>query len=81
MFIVLEPFAVASGSDTTTTHGTPWDYDAHVPILLWGSAFRPGEYAEPCQPIDLAATLALALGINQPSGAAGSPLSSALTRK
>ena len=81
VFIVLQPFAVASGSDTTTTHGTPWDYDAHVPLLLWGSGFRSGEYSEPCQPVDLSATLAVALGLNEPSGAVGSPLTSALIKR
>lgn len=82
VFIVLEPYAVASGSDTSTTHGTPWNYDAHVPILLWGSAFHAGDYADPCQPVDLAATLAAALGIEAPSGAVGTPLTQAIaTRK
>ena len=81
VFIVLEPYAVSSGSDTATNHGTPWNYDAHVPIILWGSAFRPGEYAGPCQPVDLAVTLAAALGIEEPSGAVGTPLTPALIKR
>ena len=81
MFIVLEPYAVSSGSDTATNHGTPWNYDAHVPIILWGSAFRPGEYSGPCQPVDLAVTLAAALGIEEPSGAVGTPLTLALIKR
>lgn len=81
VFIVLEPYAVSSGSETGTNHGTPWNYDAHVPILLWGSAFRPGEYAGPCDPVDLAVTLAAALGIEGPSGAVGAPLLPALAPK
>ena len=28
------------------THGTPNDEDAHVPLLLWGPAIRPGHYAD-----------------------------------
>jgi hypothetical protein len=78
VFLILEPYAVAVGNDAETTHGTPWNYDAQVPLLLWGSAFKPGVYAVPCQPIDLVATLAAALDLNQPSGAQGSPLTPAL---
>jgi predicted AlkP superfamily pyrophosphatase or phosphodiesterase len=78
VFIVLEPFTMAGVQETQTTHGSPWDYDAQVPILLWGSGFEPGVYASPCQTIDLAPTLAVALGLTQPSGAQGRPLTEAL---
>ena len=72
------PFAVPSSSATGTTHGTPWNYDAQVPLIFWGSAFKPGFYATACQPIDLAATLAARLGLTQPSGTQGTPLASSL---
>ncbi len=78
VFLVLEPFAVPVSEDTHTGHGSPWSYDAQVPLVLWGKAFKPGIYSGPCQPIDLAATLAAALGISQPSGAQGRPLVEAL---
>jgi predicted AlkP superfamily pyrophosphatase or phosphodiesterase len=78
VFVVLEPFTMLGVPETQTTHGSPWDYDAQVPLILWGSAFRPGSYAEPSEPIDLAATLAAALGLTQPSGAQGRPLVEAL---
>jgi arylsulfatase A-like enzyme len=81
VFLILEPFAVPVGSDTSTTHGSPWSYDAQVPLIFWGSAFRPGVYPEPVQPVDLTATLAAALGLDQPSGAQGHPLSQALQLK
>jgi len=78
VFIVLEPYAVAVAGLTESGHGTPWSYDAQVPLLLWGSAFRSGVYFSPCQPIDLAATLAATLGLTQPSGSQGSPLVQAI---
>jgi predicted AlkP superfamily pyrophosphatase or phosphodiesterase len=81
VFIVLDQFAVPSSSDTETTHGSPWNYDAQVPLLLWGSGFKPGTYTQPCQPIDLAPSIAAALGLTQPSGATGMPLSIALAMK
>ena len=74
VFIVLEPYAVPVSSFKETSRGTPWNYDFQVPLLLWGSAFRPGVYFSQCQPIDLAATLAAILGLTQPSGSQGSPL-------
>jgi len=78
VFVVFMPFAVPSSTFTGTTHGTPWNYDAQVPLIFWGSAFKPGFYATPCQPIDLAATLAARLGLTQPSGTQGTPLASSL---
>jgi predicted AlkP superfamily pyrophosphatase or phosphodiesterase len=81
VFIVLDQFAVPSGSETETTHGSPWSYDTQVPLILWGSGFKSGTYVEPCQPIDLVPSIAAALGLNQPSGATGTPLSIALAMK
>ena len=78
VFLVLMPYAVPSSSATGTTHGTPWNYDAQVPLIFWGSAFKPGFYATACQPIDLVATLAARLGLTQPSGAQGTPLATSL---
>lgn len=78
IFLILDPFAVPADGESDTTHGAIWNYDAQVPVLLWGSAFRPGVYALPCETIDLAPTLAAALGLNQPSGAQGHPLTVAL---
>ncbi|MGO8790940.1 MAG: alkaline phosphatase family protein [Terriglobia bacterium] len=78
VFLVLAPFAVPSSSATGTTHGSPWNYDSQVPLIFWGSAFKPGLYAAPCEPIDLAATLAARLGLTQPSGTQGRPLAPAL---
>ncbi len=74
VFLVFMPYAVPSSSATGTTHGTPWNYDAQVPLIYWGSAFKPGFYANACKPVDLAATLAAMLGLTQPSGAQGTPL-------
>jgi predicted AlkP superfamily pyrophosphatase or phosphodiesterase len=74
IFVVLEPYAVPVSGSRGTTHGSPWNYDSQVPLLLWGKAFKPGVYFTPCEPIDLAATLAAALGLSQPSGAQGKPL-------
>jgi predicted AlkP superfamily pyrophosphatase or phosphodiesterase len=78
VFLILDPYAVPLVQETGSAHGSPWSYDTQVPLVLWGSAFKPGVYATPCEPIDLAPTLAAALGLPQPSGAEGKPLTSAL---
>jgi predicted AlkP superfamily pyrophosphatase or phosphodiesterase len=78
VFLIPQPFAVVTNSMTGTSHGTPWNYDAQVPLVFWGQAFKPGIYTIPAQPIDLASTLAAALGVTQPSDAQGQPLTSIL---
>ena len=49
-----------------TGHGSPYDYDRHVPIIFMGSGIKPGKYAVPCGPEDIAPTLGRLLGIEYP---------------
>jgi hypothetical protein len=69
--VVLEPFALVRYREGGTGHGTPHSYDTHVPLVLFGPAFRAGTYEEKVATIDLASTLAAALGINPPARASG----------
>ncbi len=46
-----------------TGHGTPHDYDRHVPIVFMGPAIKPGRYGEPRGPEDIAPTLAKMLAL------------------
>jgi predicted AlkP superfamily pyrophosphatase or phosphodiesterase len=62
LVVSLEPHAYWEGT-TNATHGTPNDEDAHVPLVLWGSAFRPGHYSEFARVVDIAPTFARVLGI------------------
>jgi hypothetical protein len=61
-----------------TTHFSPWSYDQHVPLAFYGAPFTPGIYHGRVQPVDLAATLASLLGINQPSASVGKVLTQAI---
>jgi predicted AlkP superfamily pyrophosphatase or phosphodiesterase len=45
------------------THGMPHDTDSRVPLIFWGMPFRAGRVATPARTVDLAPTLAAALGI------------------
>jgi hypothetical protein len=43
------------------THGTPHDYDAHVPVIFYGRPFKAGRYDEFARVVDMAPTLAAVL--------------------
>jgi arylsulfatase A-like enzyme len=59
--VTLAPYSVWGWS--VATHGTPHDYDSHVPLIFYGPPFRPGRYDGFVRTIDLAPTLAAALGV------------------
>jgi len=63
---------------TSTTHGTPYDFDTHVPIVFMGAPFRPGRYAGRVATVDIAPTLARVLHIAAPAGLDGHALEGAL---
>lgn len=44
------------------THGSPYDQDAHVPIIFYGPGTRPGRYTEFARTVDIAPTLAALAG-------------------
>lgn len=45
------------------THGTPYGYDQHVPLVFLGPQFRPGRYTASASPADVAPTLGRLLGV------------------
>jgi predicted AlkP superfamily pyrophosphatase or phosphodiesterase len=49
-----------------TGHGTPYDYDRHIPVLFMGPGIKAGKYDQPCGPEDIAPTLAKLLGLDYP---------------
>ena len=49
-----------------TNHGTPYNYDTHVPLVWFGVGVKPGTYVERVSVTDLAPTLAHLLGIPAP---------------
>jgi predicted AlkP superfamily pyrophosphatase or phosphodiesterase len=46
----------------TATHGSPWDQDAHVPIIFYGPWVKPGTYTAFTRTVDMAPTLAAIAG-------------------
>lgn len=56
---------------TGTGHGTPYDYDTHVPLIFWGGGLRAHTVAAPAATVDAAPTLAALAGIRVPAGLDG----------
>jgi arylsulfatase A-like enzyme len=60
--VTLKPYYVVS--ETQAEHGSPHDYDAHVPVVLYGPPFAPGRYAPFVRVVDMAPTLAHVVGVH-----------------
>jgi hypothetical protein len=76
---VLEPYWMPEGIGTT--HGSPWSYDTHIPLVLMGPGIRPGRQDSSVVLNDLAPTLATLLRIETPSGSSGRVLVEALAAR
>ena len=74
--IILEPFWMRAASGTT--HGTPYNYDAHIPLVIMGPPIKAGVYSDPVALNDLAPTLATILKVQTPSGSSGRVLTEAI---
>ena len=74
MVLVLKPYLMQGSGSTGTTHGLPYSYDTHVPVLFYGAAFRKGRYADPFNITDIVPTLAATLHMDVPAQSVGRPL-------
>lgn len=60
-------------------HGSPWEYDIHIPLLLHGAPFiKPGTYDTPALQQDVAPTLAALIGAVAPASMTGRALTEAI---
>jgi hypothetical protein len=73
--IILEPFWMRQA--TGTTHGSPYNYDAHIPLILMGRGVKAGRYPGRVALNDLAPTLASLIDVDAPSGSSGRVLTEA----
>ena len=76
LFLLQEPYYLFDA--TGTTHGTPYTYDNHVPVMFFGPGIKPGTYTESIAVNDIAPTLAALLGTTEPSGSIGRVLTELL---
>ncbi|MBI3500871.1 MAG: alkaline phosphatase family protein [Bacteroidetes bacterium] len=59
-----------------TSHGTPYIYDTHVPLLWWGYDVKPGNSSEPIIITQIAPTVSKFLKISSPAGCQAKPIQS-----
>jgi predicted AlkP superfamily pyrophosphatase or phosphodiesterase len=69
LVVIEEPYWMQSPRGTT--HGSPFGYDSHVPVIFMGPKVKAGRYDGKMAPNDIAPTLATMLDIETPSGAMG----------
>lgn len=50
-------------SSIPASHGSPYDQDAHVPVIFYGPSVRAGRYTQFARVVDIAPTLAAILGV------------------
>ena len=74
--VIIEPYYLFEAKGTS--HGMPFHYDAHVPLIFMGDWIKPGRYNQKAAPNDVAPTLATLLDVETPSGAVGRVLTEIL---
>jgi predicted AlkP superfamily pyrophosphatase or phosphodiesterase len=79
LVVTLHPYVYWSGV-TYATHGSPHDYDAHVPLAFYGPWFATGRHAERVSVVDLGPTLAAILRVDPTERVDGRVLSGAMRR-
>jgi len=77
VLLVLDP-SVVYYPETGSTHGSPYIYDTHVPLLFYGKGISKGSTVERTEIIDIAPTIATLLGISFPNGTTGNPIEEVL---
>lgn len=74
VYLVFAPRTYINDMDGLTiasTHGSPWRYDTHVPVIFAGHQVPAQVVNRDVTPYDIAPTLSNYLGITLPSGATG----------
>lgn len=71
LFVIMAENVLLHGTAPGTSHGTPWGYDARVPLVFWGRGVRAGKVDSPSATVDVAPTLGRLLGLDYPAGEGG----------
>lgn len=71
LIAVTDPFKYFVEYTITATHGSPYSYDTHVPLIIMGGSFKHGRYYQAAAPTDIAPTVAAVLGVQPPSNSVG----------
>ena len=81
VWVITKPFSFFVEGGLPTTHGSPYSYDTHVPVIFFGAGVRAGRYDVECAPSDIAPTFAALLGVEQPSNRVGRVLVEAIAER
>jgi predicted AlkP superfamily pyrophosphatase or phosphodiesterase len=79
VIVVLKEYIYMDDYVGGTGHGTVYDYDRHVALVLAGPTIHAGSYNQPCGPEDIAPTLANLLKLTFPKEDDARVLSEAFT--
>ena len=71
VYLVPSPYWISGG---VATHGEPYPYDAHVPIIFFGAGVPAQEVFRQVDVRDIAPTFSAVLGTPPPSASSGTPL-------
>ena len=77
--IMSEPYKYL-GDTIPATHGTPYSYDTHVPVIIMATGIIPGRYQDRASPADIAPTLSALIRTTPPSNAVGRILIEAIRK-
>jgi len=77
--LIPDPYSYL-GEGVLATHGSPYSYDTHVPLIIVASGLIPGHYYDAASPADIAPTVSLLLKTTPPSSAVGRVLTEALRK-
>ena len=69
--LILQEDYYLNGGTSGSSHGTPFNYDTHVPVIFMGAGIKAGHYYQRIAPNDIAPTLSAILGVQEPSGSVG----------
>lgn len=78
IYVVFQPNRFINDFDGLTvasTHGSPWGYDTHVPIIFAGMGIPAQRINRLVHTVAIAPTLSLLVGAKPPTGAFDAPLS------
>jgi len=73
ILVVMDP-GWQTGSAKGTSHGNPWTYDTHVPIMFYGWGIKPGSSVREIHITDIAPSISMLLNMRLPNGATGTPI-------
>jgi predicted AlkP superfamily pyrophosphatase or phosphodiesterase len=80
IYYSMRPYWLAESHPSGASHGSPWSYDARVPLLWLGAGISPATHLGKASVADVAPTLAFLLGISEPGGSTGRVLSEMLSK-